>query len=776
MTNSRSPHLGPLVSGDEISSELRRRKKTDNYKTVRGSSPALVAKKVKLEQEEGWRTFKQNAKSTRMAKPKPKDEQLEDEVWSLLAQMGFKEMSKGRRFTIAVGEGLTPRQIDVFSKDNETALIVECTRRADPGKRRMAPLIDKLIAIRPQILKSIERAYGRDSKPKVQFVIATRNISWSPADLAKCQASQIAVIRDGDLTYYSALVKHLKIAARYQLLAHLLGGRKVEGLEKQVVATRGRMGGDTFYTFLIRPDDLLRIAYVGHKGSLDMENLETYQRMLQPHRLRKLAEFINQGGKFPTNIVLNLKTGLRSNKKSALQFDKKETYDDETLGVLHLPQNYASAWVIDGQHRLYGYAHARGQEGFNQDSTLMPVLAYENLPPDKEMNLFIDINSKQVKVSKGLLTELYADLHWHSTDPEEAFRALLSRIASRLNRDRTSPLHERVVVAGKTKDRYRCLTQTSIHDGLRVSKLVGTYTRKTGVVPGPLSGAQATDYDSSLEKALFVLSEGLSMFSAALPNQWNLGDATGGYVCTNNGIRALFHVMADVAEHVRLVDHADFSLLNGEECVAELRPYLEALIEYFEEASAQEIRSFRRTGSSLTAVRQQAHGLAAQIQLRIPAFNPPGLQEYLDSRDEEGTEEARTKVMKVQKKLFDYVIPTLRTHFGEGWWTKGIPLKIRKECMNRWEEKDQEGQPEAQLFLLNYIDICHLNWDVFKAVISLDERDKDNRKVCTKWIKELNDIRQITSHPERGILTPEQVGFVRSVAEKVDQYFPEGVG
>ena len=640
----------------------------------------------------------------------------------------------------------------------------------------MAPLIEKLIAIRPQILKSIERAYGRHSKPKAQFVIATRNIFWSAADLAKCQASQIAVIRDRDLIYYSALVKHLKLAARYQLLAHLLDGRKVEGLEKKVIATRGKMGGETFYTFLIPPDDLLRIAYVGHKGSLDMDNLKTYQRMLQPHRLKKLAEFINDGGKFPTNIVLNLKTGLRSSKKSALRFDVKETYGDEALGVLHLPQNYASAWVIDGQHRLYGYAHARGHQGFSQDSTLMPVLAYENLPPDKEMNLFIDINSKQVKVSKGLLTELYADLHWHSTDPEEAFRALLSRIASRLNRDRSSPLHERIVVAGKTKDRYRCLTQTSIHDGLRVSKLVGTYARKTGVVPGPLSSALASDYDSSLEKALLVLSECLSMFSAALPNQWNLGDSTGGYVCTNNGIRALFHVIADVAEHVRRVDHADFSLFSGEECVAELRPYLEALVEYFKGASAQEIRSFRRVGSSLTAVRQQAHGLAAQIRVRIPAFSPPGLQDYMDSRDEEGTEEARTKVMKIQKRLFDYVIPTLRTNFGDNWWTKGIPLKIRKECMIRWEDKDQKGQPEAQLFLLNYIDICHLNWEIFREVISLDEKDRDNRKVCTRWIKELNDIRQITSHPERGILTPKQVAFVGSVAERVDQYFPESGG
>ena len=245
----------------------------------------------------------------------------------------------------------------------------------------------------------------------------------------------------------------------------MFGGQKIEGLARKVVATRGKMGGETFYTFLIRPDELLKIAYVGHKASRDIENLETYQRMLQPRRLRKISEYINGGGKFPTNIVVNLKADVR--------FEATANFGEEALGLLHLPPIYASAWIIDGQHRLYGYAYARGAGGFNQDSTVLPVLAYQNLPADKEMNLFIDINSKQVKVSTGLLVELYADLHWGSSDPEEAFQALLSRMASRLNSERTSPLYDRMVVTGKKKTQYRCLTQTSARDGLGRCQTIG---------------------------------------------------------------------------------------------------------------------------------------------------------------------------------------------------------------------------------------------------------------------------------------------------------------
>jgi DGQHR domain-containing protein len=763
--------VGPLVAGDDIAAELRRRKSKDIHKTVSGSTKKLIADKVKLEEADGWRVLRKNTKSTRMAKPKPADEQLEDEVWSLLAQMGFKEMSKGRQFLLAVEENLPGRQIDVFAKDDETVIIVECTQKDQPSKKNMAPLIEKIRAIREPVQRSLQKFYGKQKKLKIKYVIATRNISWNEVDLAKCTEAQIAVISDSEIDYYSALVQHIKQAARYQFLAHMFGGQKIEGLAKTVMATRARMGDTTFYTFLIRPDDLLKIAYVGHKASRDIENLATYQRMLQPQRLKKIAEYINNGGKFPTNIVVNLKTA----KKTGLKFEEKEKVDDQTLGVLHLPPTYASAWIIDGQHRLYGYAHARANGGFNEDKTAIPVLAYENLDAAKEMNLFIDINSKQVKVSTGLLVELYADLHWRSSDPEEAFQALLSRVASRLNTTKTSPLHDRMVVTGKKKTAFRCLTQTSIRDGLDVAKLLGSLA-KGSITAGPFSTSDPADYDANLKKAMSVVSECLRMFEAQLPEHWKTGDGPGGYLCTNNGIRALFHVIQDLAAYIRLTTGVDLYVLSADEATAELTPYIQAIIDYFATATPQDIQAYRRIGSSLTAVRQQSFGLETHIQASYPDFKPAGLQEYLNSRDEVGTEQAAAKVTKIHRRLFDYVISTLKNEYGthnKAWWTKGIPLPIRQDCTKEWEAKNREGDEENQLYLISYIDICIQNWDLVKDVISLDAKDKENKKANTKWIKGLNDIRQITTHPERGTLSTTQVAFVNEAFEKVEKYFPK---
>ena len=142
--------MAPSSPGTEITSELRSRKRKDVYQTVRGASRNLISEKVRLEEAEGWRIARRNAKSTRMAKPKPADEQLEDEVWCLMAQMGFKELSRGRQFKVSVGKNLRKRQIDVFAKDDEAVVIVECTHSSTPGPKSMASLIEKLQAIGPR--------------------------------------------------------------------------------------------------------------------------------------------------------------------------------------------------------------------------------------------------------------------------------------------------------------------------------------------------------------------------------------------------------------------------------------------------------------------------------------------------------------------------------------------------------------------------------------------------------------------------------------------------
>ncbi|MDZ7663778.1 MAG: hypothetical protein U5K27_00340 [Desulfotignum sp.] len=124
-----------LLEPDEIKSQLRLRAKKNYEKTIKGSTLEIAKEKAEIEYKEGWNCVRENVRSIRVSKPKPLSEQLEDQLWCILAKMGFNEMSHGRDFTISVGEGLAPRQIDVFVKDTETALCVECTACETPKRK-----------------------------------------------------------------------------------------------------------------------------------------------------------------------------------------------------------------------------------------------------------------------------------------------------------------------------------------------------------------------------------------------------------------------------------------------------------------------------------------------------------------------------------------------------------------------------------------------------------------------------------------------------------------
>ena len=88
------------------------------------------------------------------------------------------------------------------------------------------------------------------------------------------------------------------------------------------------MGDKEFYSFVIEPEKLLKLAYIAHRGKRNIESLESYQRMAKKKRLNKIAEYIHEKkGIFPTNIVLNIQTD------SALRFDKSADMAGQNAGT-----------------------------------------------------------------------------------------------------------------------------------------------------------------------------------------------------------------------------------------------------------------------------------------------------------------------------------------------------------------------------------------------------------------------------------------------------------
>jgi len=293
-----------LSSRDSIRKELVERKRRVTQESIRAKNKDALEKIKEAKELQGWRVGKRYKLSIRMETDKLADEVLEDELWTIAAKMGFHTLSKDRNFKIRVDSGY--RQIDVLAKDDESVILIECTQSEVPKKKSMLYLLDKIHAIKGMVARSVVSHFGRQPKLKIGWVVATRNIEWSTEDLRRASDYKIAILRDRQIDYFLGLTDHLKEASRYQFLAYIFMDEDVAELKLEIPATRGQMGGRAFYNFVIAPSALLKICYVSHKASADIESIDTYQRLMSNRRLNKIAEYIDSGGQFPTNIVINI--------------------------------------------------------------------------------------------------------------------------------------------------------------------------------------------------------------------------------------------------------------------------------------------------------------------------------------------------------------------------------------------------------------------------------------------------------------------------------------
>jgi len=121
-----------LIAGPELEAELRLRRSQWLYKLV---APSEVA----ASEADGWTQSRVNKSSVRLQKAKPIDQALEDEVWSLLARLGFIHMSQGRRFVIPVTKGtghIASKQIDVLAATTKQLWWLSAKRQSQrsPGQ------------------------------------------------------------------------------------------------------------------------------------------------------------------------------------------------------------------------------------------------------------------------------------------------------------------------------------------------------------------------------------------------------------------------------------------------------------------------------------------------------------------------------------------------------------------------------------------------------------------------------------------------------------------
>lgn len=195
-------------------------------------------------------------------------------------------------------------------------------------------------------------------------------------------------------------------------------------------------GDDRIYCLFIPAGVLLDIAYVLR---IESGQKRAYQRFLDKNRLFKIAKFLEDGKSFKNSIVLAL-------DKSAKFYPKNVRWGEispleSQIGLLKIPRQYASSWVIDGQHRLYGFARAER----DLHRSLLPVIALQTRSRAEEAETFIDINKNQKPVDPNLLWALFGVLYPHET------RGIISDLVRHLATEKRSVLCNRIYVPGESK-------------------------------------------------------------------------------------------------------------------------------------------------------------------------------------------------------------------------------------------------------------------------------------------------------------------------------------
>ena len=698
---------------------------------------------------EGWTIDKKHKKSIRLKKDKPHSVMLEDSVWTLLYKIGFKLLSDADGASLLLNpkeENGPKNQVDVVGIDDETAVAIECKSSEKLSSRpQFQEELAKHFLIRERFANAVSSQYKASYKRQVVLVMFLSNITLSDNDKARAKAANVILFDDHDLTYYENLTKHLGPAAKYQFLADMLPGKTIPGLEIRIPAIRTKMGGQNCYAFSVSPDYLLKISYISHRSKGKASDVTTYQRMVSKSRLNRIREYIQQeDGIFPTNIVINLEKKRMSFERVHQDTDKQFDLDKGLLGWLNIRPAYKSAWIIDGQHRLYAYS---GNQ--KASKSILSVLAFEGLLPSKQAKLFIDINSKQKRVKQSLLEELYAELHWDAEREQERVQAIISKSIQDSGTDPESPLFRRIQTTDIAKDKIRCITLTSLYSSIEKT---GFHIRKekSGHVIefGPLWAGSNED---TLKRTTYILKAWFKTISDAVPDWWEKGAEDGGGLSMNDGVSTCIQVLRSVFQHLDL-SGTKLIQLDNEDLFECIKPFAVVLGQYFSSLSEDDRRTFRSLRTAQGIITRTRRCQEA-IRDRINSFNPAGLNEFIQQEKAQTNIKAKEITTRIEQVLQKIILEELRRECGDEeseWWILGVPKSVRLIVTKRFEEDDgKRGGKEYYFDLLDYRKIALNHWEVFEPLMAYGK--KGNKEKRTEWLVFVNEKRNIVSHASAAI-------------------------
>lgn len=347
-----------------------------------------------------------------------------------------------------------------------------------------------------------------------------------------------------------------------------------------------------FYVAVIPAWLLLEVAYSDALSATLSESGVGYdlagtQRLRQPKRLQPIADFINRhDAAFPNSIILaanfRKEDGLMEDDEGLDEGDVAEplahqkwtveerNLDDNNLDenkepgscILTIPSRQKLASIIDGQHRLFGFA----QTGIIPDRLNMNLICsvFMDLPKPYQAELFATINSNQKPVDKSLTYELFG---YNINEESEAFWSpdkLAVFLTRKLGTETGSPLKGRIVISPR---RDQALEELGGIGGWKVStavvvegimRLITSNPKKDTTMLLAKEGRERKDIaalrtdKSPLRSAYIEIQDAplylmiLNYLKACESVFWNNAQA-GSFITKTVGVQALFDILRKIS-------------------------------------------------------------------------------------------------------------------------------------------------------------------------------------------------------------------------------------
>jgi DNA sulfur modification protein DndB len=575
-------------------------------------------------------------------------------IMNFLEKLEFSDIDGAREDFVVGGH-----QISACGGHENVLLVIECGMAEEIKKKSLKSLIYEFKGK----IKDIQEGFKKLEKYKkytyFRFILAVNDkLILKTQDFEDANKTpQIYIWTEDFLNYYSGLYTYLQPYVKYNMLGEMRINPVREWI--QLPTFRTKVNKSYMYTFLIKPTDLLKVAYVARR---EVGGEGFYQRIIKKERLRKISEYINQGNIFPNNIIISFgNQNVRFFPRYKNEKKEFKAIEGVEMGLLEFPRDYRSCWIIDGQHRLYSFINSKKNDPIQ-------VTAFQWLDLQKQGKMFLDINKNQKPVPPDLVWDLNGDLVPDSED------GIISRAVKKLSvEDFKSPLFRKIYTPSMgLRERYgKLLKIAGFCLGIKRTGLGRKITKSK--IENPFYNDKSEIFINNLEGGL---SNFYSVVKETFNEDWNKENK--GFVLDDGGNSVIIRIFE------KIISRAISSGIPKKE---DYEKYLKPLVKLFSQRynSPEEIRKLK--------LRITSEGGKDELLKEFVIYIKQETGDELFGGEIESI--GSSMFRELEKKLKELINQIMEKNFGENWFEDKIPENIYKKAFKKIEKRGDIDKKKA---------------------------------------------------------------------------------